>query len=221
MHIEASILDDLAQLLDRACEIIRIDVTSEPQDVIEASYGHMSIQTQSLGKRKHLLPDRGKHRKVTVSAVAKAAECNRDTFYYYYFASIDALAKCALDELTPASVPHIAVALAEGNALAIPEQAKARMRIIAKIARAHPRIRKHLEGALKNLWVTELRIDPEMMGAADESVLDFMTAGTVGFICEHLADADEDTAFDESFSVIARTFGKRALDYAKERGIMS
>lgn len=39
----------------------------------------------------------GKHRKVTVSAVAKAAECNRDTFYYY-FASIDALAKCAFDE---------------------------------------------------------------------------------------------------------------------------
>lgn len=33
---------------------------------------------------------------------------------------------------------------------------------------AHPRIRKHLEGALKNLWVTELRIDPGMMGAADE-----------------------------------------------------
>ena len=87
----------------------------------------------------------GKHRKVTVSAVAKAAECNRDTFYYY-FASIDALAKCALDELAPAFVPHIAVALAEGNALTIPEQAKARMRIIAKIARAHPRIRKHLEG---------------------------------------------------------------------------
>lgn len=66
----------------------------------------------------------GKHRKVTVSAVAKAAECNRDTFYYY-FASIDALAKCALDELAPASVPHIAVALAAGNALTIPEQAKA------------------------------------------------------------------------------------------------
>ena len=65
----------------------------------------------------------GKYRKVTVSAVAKAAECNRDTFYYY-FASIDALAKCALDELAPASVPHIAVALAEGNALAIPEQAR-------------------------------------------------------------------------------------------------
>ena len=152
----------------------------------------------------------GKHRKVTVSAVAKAAECNRDTFYYY-FASIDALAKCALDELAPASVPHIAVALAEGNALTIPEQAKARMRIIAKIARAHPRIRKHLEGALKNLWITEFHIDPEKMETADEAVLDFMTAGAVGFICEHLAGADEDTAFDESFSIIAYTFGKIAL----------
>ena len=162
----------------------------------------------------------GKHRKVTVSAVAKAAECNRDTFYYY-FASIDALAKCALDELAPASVPHIAVALAEGNALTIPEQAKARMRIIAKIVRVHPRIRKHLEGALKNLWITEFHIDPEKMETADESVLDFMTAGTVGFICEHLAGADEDTAFDESFSIIARTFGKSALSYAKERGFLS
>ena len=140
----------------------------------------------------------GKHRKVTVSAVAKAA----------------------LDELAPASVPHIAVALAEGNALTIPEQAKARMRIIAKIARAHPRIRKHLEGALKNLWITEFHIDPEKMEAADESVLDFMAAGTVGFVCEHLAGADEDTAFDESFSIIARTFGKSALGYAKERDFL-
>lgn len=34
-------------------------------------------------------------------------------------------------------------------------------------------------------------------------MLDFMAAGTVGFICEHLADADEDAAFDESFSIIA------------------
>ena len=117
-------------------------------------------------------------------------------------------------------MPHIAVALAEGNALAIPEQAKARMRIIAKIARAHPRIRKHLEGALKNLWITELRIDPEKMDAVDESVLDFMAAGAVGFIYEHLADADEDAAFDESFSTIARTFGKSALSYAKERGFL-
>ena len=57
----------------------------------------------------------GKHRKVTVSAVAKAAECNRDTCLTYHSASIDALAKCALDELAPASVPHIAVALAEGK----------------------------------------------------------------------------------------------------------
>ena len=43
---------------------------------------------------------------------------------------------------------------------------------------------------------------------------------TVGFICEYLADADEDTAFDESFSIIARTFGKSALSYAKERGFL-
>ena len=60
-----------------------------------------------------------------------------------------------------------------------------------------------------------------MMAAADESVLDFMAAGTVGFICEHLAGADEDTAFDESFSIIAHTFGKSALSYAKERGFLS
>ena len=95
------------------------------------------------------------------------------------------------------------------------------MRIIAKIARAHPRIRKHLEGALKNLWITEFHIDPEKMETADEAVLDFMTAGTIGFICEHLAGADEDTAFDESFFIIARTFGKSALSYAKGRGFLS
>lgn len=70
------------------------------------------------------------------------------------------------------------------------------------------------------MWITELRIDLEKMEAADESVLDFMAAGTVGFVCEHLADADEDTAFDESFSTIARTFGKSALGYAKERGFL-
>lgn len=162
----------------------------------------------------------GKHRKVTVSAVAKAAECNRDTFYYY-FASIDALAKCALDELAPASVPLLVRVSSEHCLQQAPQRYEARMRIIAKIVRAHPRIRKHLEGALKNLWITEFHIDPEKMETADESVLDFMTAGTVGFICEHLAGADEDTAFDESFSIIARTFGKSALSYAKERGFLS
>ena len=33
--------------------------------------------------------------------------------------------------------------------------------------------------------------------------------------------ADEDTAFDESFFIIARTFGKSALSYAKGRGFLS
>ena len=70
------------------------------------------------------------------------------------------------------------------------------------------------------MWITEFHIDPEKMDAVDESVLDFMAAGAVGFICEYLADADEDTAFDESFSIIARTFGKSALSYAKERGFL-
>ena len=90
------------------------------------------------------------HKKVTVSAVAKAAGCNRDTFYYY-FSSIDGAAKSALDDLAPKSAAHIARALMEGDEATIPAQVRARMLLIAKIARAHPRIRHHLEGMLKEL----------------------------------------------------------------------
>ncbi len=159
-------------------------------------------------------------KKVTVTAVAKSAGCNRDTFYYH-FASIDDAARCALDELAPATAPHIALALTDGDALEIPDHARAHMLLIAKIARKHPRIRHHLEVMLKNLWATEFGIDQAVLASADEAVLDFMAAGTVGFICEHLADADNARAFDAAFSIIARTFGKSALGYARRRGLLS
>lgn len=166
------------------------------------------------------LLSKGGRKKITVSAVARVAGCNRDTFYYY-FPSIDGAARGALEELAPASVPHIALALVGGGALTMPDQARTRMLLIAKIARCHPRIRRHLEGMLKTLWVTELGIDEPAMDPADESVMDFMASGTVGFICEHLADADDPPAFDEAFSVIAQTFGKSAVDYARGRGLLS
>lgn len=160
------------------------------------------------------------HKKVTVSAVAKAAGCNRDTFYYY-FSSIDGAAKSALDDLAPKSAAHIARALMEGDEATIPAQVRARMLLIAKIARAHPRIRHHLEGMLKELWLSEFGIDAGTMGKADEAVLDFMAAGTAGLICEHLADAKSADEFDAAFSAIARTFGKSALDYARERELVA
>lgn len=160
------------------------------------------------------------HRKVTVSAVAKAAGCNRDTFYYY-FSSIDGAAKSALDDLAPKSAAHIARAIMEGDEATIPAQVRARMLLIAKIARAHPRIRHHLEGMLKELWLSEFGIDAGAMGKADEVVLDFMAAGTAGLICEHLADAKSTDEFDAAFSAIARTFGKSALDYARERQLVA
>lgn len=159
------------------------------------------------------------HRKVTVSAVAKAAGCNRDTFYYY-FPSIDGAAKSALDDLAPKSAAHIARTLMEGDEVTIPAQVRARMLLIAKIARAHPRIRHHLEGMLKKLWLSEFGIDAGAMGKADEAVLDFMAAGTAGLICEHLVDAKSADEFDATFSAIARTFGKSALDYARERELV-
>lgn len=160
------------------------------------------------------------HRKVTVSAVAKAAGCNRDTFYYY-FPSIDGAAKSALDDLAPKSAAHIARALMKGDEVTIPAQVRARMLLIAKIARAHPRIRHHLEGMLKELWLSEFSIDAGAMGKADEAVLDFMAAGTTGLICEHLADAKSADEFDAAFSAIACTFGKSALDYARERELVA
>lgn len=159
------------------------------------------------------------HRKVTVSAVAKAAGCNRDTFYYY-FPSIDGAAKSALDDLAPKSAAHIARAIMEGDEVTIPAQVRARMLLIARIARAHPRIRHHLEGMLKGLWLSEFDIDTGTMGKADEAVLDFMAAGTAVLICEHLADAKTADEFDAAFSVIARIFGKSALDYARERELV-
>lgn len=159
------------------------------------------------------------HKKVTVSAVAKAAGCNRDTFYYY-FPSIDGAAKSALDDLAPKSAAHIARAIMEGDEVTIPAQVRARMLLIARIARAHPRIRHHLEGMLKGLWLSEFDIDTGTMGKADEAVLDFMAAGTAVLICEHLADAKTADEFDAAFSVIARIFGKSALDYARERELV-
>ena len=160
------------------------------------------------------------HKKVTVSAVAKATGCNRDTFYYY-FPSIDGAAKSALDDLAPKSAAHIARALMEGDEVTIPAQVRTRMLLIAKIARAHPRIRHHLEGMLKELWLSEFGIDAGAMGKADEAVLDFMAAGTAGLICEHLADAKTADEFDATFSAIARTFGKSAFDYARERELIA
>ena len=160
------------------------------------------------------------HKKVTVFAVAKAAGCNRDTFYYH-FQSIDDAAKCALGDLAPKSVPHIARALMEGDEVTIPAQVRARMLLVAKIVRAHPRICHHLEGMLKGLWLSEFGIDAGAMGRADEAVLDFMAAGAIGLICEHLADAGSADEFDAAFSAVARTFGKSALDYARERGLVS
>ena len=91
------------------------------------------------------------------------------------------------------------------------------MLLAAKIVRAHPSLRRHLEEALKRLWISELRIDAAAMGPQDEAVLDFMAAGTVGFACGHLADAGDGIEFDAAFSIIARTFGKSALDYAEGR----
>lgn len=163
---------------------------------------------------------KGARKKVTVSAVAKAAGCNRDTFYYH-FPSIDGAAKCALDELAPKSVPRIARALMEGSDVAIPAPARARMLLVAKIAREHPRIHRHVEEMLKGLWLSELGIDAGSMTAEDEAVLGFMTAGTVGLICERLAGAEGADEFDAAFSTIARTFGQSALDYAKGRGLLA
>lgn len=180
------------------------DRTSARDRIIEAYFGLLA---------------KSPHRKVTVSAVAKAAGCNRDTFYYY-FPSIDGAAKSALDDLAPKSAAHIARAIMEGDEVTIPAQVRARMLLIARIARAHPRIRHHLEGMLKGLWLSEFDIDTGTMGKADEAVLDFMAAGTAVLICEHLADAKTADEFDAAFSVIARIFGKSALDYARERELV-
>ena len=46
-------------------------------------------------------------------------------------------------------------------------------------------------------------------------------AGAIGLICEHLADAGSADEFDAAISAVARTFGKSALDYARERGLVS
>ncbi len=161
----------------------------------------------------------GDRKKITVSDVVRIAECNRDTFYYY-FSSLDDAARCTLDELAPTSIPRIAVALAEGDALLIPEQARTRMLLVAKISRSHPKIRCYLEEMLKNLWIRELSINTTSMNASDMAVLDFMAAGTVGFICEHLASTKDASELNTAFGTIARTFGKSALDYVKERNLI-
>ena len=71
------------------------------------------------------------------------------------------------------------------------------------------------------MWLSEFGIGARTMRKADEAVLDFMAAGTSGLICEHLADAKTADEFDAAFSVIARTFGKSVLDYARERELVA
>lgn len=159
-------------------------------------------------------------RKVTASAVARTAQCNRDTFYYH-FSSLDDAARAALDELVPHALPGMIRAFVEEDAsLKISERARARMKLVAKIVRAHPAMRRHLEAALKEIWIAELGIDAADPTAEDDAVLGFMAAGVVGFATEHLAEARDDTDFDASLYTIARTFGKSALGYARERGLL-
>ena len=159
-------------------------------------------------------------KKATVSAVAKEASCNRDTFYYY-FSSIDDVARAATEELVPDAVPHMARALIEGGApLEIPARARAAMRLVSQIARVHPKMRARLEEALRELWLDELRIDRALITEADEAVLGFMSAGTVGFACEHLSRTETGAAFDGALSTIALVYGRAALGYASERGLL-
>ena len=158
------------------------------------------------------------HRKVTVSAVVKEADCNRDTFYYH-FASLDDAARDALDELAPDSMPALVIALLEGRTQTLPQTAKRRIRLLAHLLAAHPSLRPHFEAIIKQIWITELGIRVDKIQAADEAVFTFMAAGVVGFVSETLAHLDE-AAFDAAFVAIAQTVGKNALAYAARRGLM-
>lgn len=159
-------------------------------------------------------------KKATVSAVAKEASCNRDTFYYY-FSSIDDAARAATEELVPETMPHMARALIDGGTpLEVPVRVQAAMRLVSRIAREHPKMRARLEEALRELWLDELRIDRRRLTDTDEAVLGFMAAGTVGFACEHLSRTETGTAFDDALSAIAIVYGRAALDYAKERRLL-
>lgn len=95
------------------------------------------------------------------------------------------------------------------------------MLLIAKIARAHPRIRHHLEGMLKELWLFESASTPGQWERPTKRYsISWRRVRPASFASIWQTPRAQTNSM-RPFPAIARTFGKSALDYARERELVA
>lgn len=126
----------------------------------------------------------GTSKAVTVSHIANAARCNRDTFYYY-FAGIDDISRAAMEALMPKEVAGALITYLLGDSPRVglnAEQARRARHAYALISR-RTHLKPYAKERLKALWLDGLGMSSDRLSVQDSLLLDFASSGTVEALC--------------------------------------
>ena len=125
----------------------------------------------------------------SVSDIAKAASCNRDTFYYH-FKGIEDISQAAMETLMPKEVADALVAYLFGDAEHVTLNSRLARRAqetYALIAR-HAELKPYAQARLKELWTGRLNLPQSGISKRRSLLLEFVSCGTVETLTSNARD---------------------------------
>lgn len=156
---------------------------------------------------------------ISVSEIIRRVGCNRTTFYYY-FESIEDMAKRVIEEAIPADIPALAEACFEGTLsfVELDDRSRASIeRLCLVIGKGGtPKLVEQVKRALKAAWIEKFDLDCRQLDVS--CVLEFMAGGVVG-ILGHVGSGTDDWPLDQCMRAVSSVFSKPAVAFAREKRV--
>ena len=158
------------------------------------------------------------YRELTAVSIAREAECNRATFYYY-FESIEDLAEQAVDAAVPTSIADLAEKFLseDGASFRLDEKQRRAVERISLLTGANgsARLTERFKQALMEAWANRFSLDLEQEDV--RTVASFMASGIIGILGER-AGRPCDGHFDARLQIISEVFSAPAIEFAHRIG---
>lgn len=155
----------------------------------------------------------GSYRSITAASIVREAGLNRATFYYY-FDSIDDLARHAVLTSIPVNLIDLVQGFLEGRRASLKldaatRQSIARLCLIAADSSASVLITQFTH-ALQQVWAERFHVDVTRHDI--HAIITFMAAGVSGILGDW-ARKPIDSTFDAYLQTISQVFSKPALEF--------
>lgn len=154
------------------------------------------------------------YREVTAASIARQAECNRATFYYY-FDSIEDLAEQAVDAAVPTGIADLAEKFLSKSGTSFHLDGNQRSAVERVCLLTGPngstRLTERFKRALAETWASKFGLD---LAREDvRAVASFMASGIVGILGDQ-EGLPCDECFDARLQTISKVFSSPAMNFA-------